>query len=205
MKRGSEPRCEVAGLRLRLLPTRVEVRGQQAGLEADIGDIGQPDEAQPVIEEGRMVVAAEGGRDAGGVHAARVDGDSLFPLASQQAAVAGRWVEAKEQAGLGDYVNVVFEDLRNAPVPHWDAEQIAVGGGEPVGDIRNGLPGGPFSPGGRDASHDGHLCGGLVAVEDGQRFGPQVKGVYGGIRVGGAVGGQEGISDVQRIGAGATR
>lgn len=68
MKRGSEPRCEVAGLRLRLLPTCVEVRGQQAGLEADIGDIGQPDEAQPVIEEGRMVVAAEGGRDAGGAY-----------------------------------------------------------------------------------------------------------------------------------------
>src|SRR5215472_17541535 len=83
---------------------------EAGGLEADLGDVGDAGEPEPVGEEAGVEVGAVLDRDAGGVDAAGVDRGGL--LTGHQSDVAGGRVEPEQHAGLGDDVDPLLEHVR---------------------------------------------------------------------------------------------
>jgi len=116
------------------------------------------------------------GRCAGGVDARAVEYSGHFVF--QQAAVSGLWVKAKQQSRLGDEVDVVFQFVGDAAVPHRDGENVFVRIGKTPGDRDDLVPGRLAAFVHFAHAKECHLGCGFVAVEFGQVCVPKINDIY---------------------------
>ena len=147
--------------------------GEHGGLPADLDDVGEAGEAQPVVEERGVEVIAVRQGCAGLVDATGVDHGGL--LAADQAAVAGVGGEAEQPAGLADDVDPLLKDIRHAGVPHGHREEVGVRCCEAVEHGTGGVPLALLLRAGLAAPEDGHLGFGRETAESRELPVEQVK------------------------------
>src|SRR5690606_34178093 len=134
----SEALAQFPRLGVRRAASGLGVGGGEVRAELDRADVGDPGPAQPALQERGLVVGPERRRAAVPVHGAGVDDGGL--LAAQETRVPAFGIEGEHPAGLGHDVDELLEDVRDAGVPHRDAEQVAVVGVEAVEDPPGGPP-----------------------------------------------------------------
>src|SRR5690606_37978405 len=110
-----------------------------------------------------------------------------------------------DHSWLADHVNELLEDVRHAGVPHWHAEQVAVGGVEALEGLYDGAPGGRLLIVESCTAKDGHLGVRSRWTELRKRAVPQVPVRDGVIGMGFEVAVKEHLRERKRLGRDAPR
>src|SRR5258708_23701293 len=122
----------------RIIQTLDRILAQQRGLVADCLDIGDADEAKPPVEIARLEIDAVVWRNTRREDATGINNRRLFAV--EQPEISLRRIEPKQESRLRKDVDVELEPIRNAPVPHWHAEDIVISRLEPFGDFDDPVP-----------------------------------------------------------------
>src|SRR5713226_2130168 len=147
----------------RIIQTPDRILAQQRGLVADCLDIGDADEAKPPVEIARLEIDAVVWRNTRREDATGINDRRLFAV--EQSEISLRRIEPKQESRLRKDVDVELEPIRNAPVPHWHAEDIVISRLEPFGDFDDPVPSRTLGAVEVANAKEGQFGGGAVAVE----------------------------------------